>query len=271
MRKLSKEEVREKTLDMMDHIHNLCEAKGIEYYLFYGTLLGAVRHKGFIPWDDDFDIAMTRSNYIRFCDAVEKENNEIYKLCNRSNTENYYYGVARYADTRYKYVSDVSGLKAFDNGIFIDVYPLDNFGNSLSEAESIKKRCMKLNTAYMVYLNKRSLRGGLRSIIRTAMHYYYKIKYGRGLDQTIDDMLFRKIQSLTSDSDSQIGLICWDSTVVPYEKNALSSRIKCEFEDREYWIPTEYDQILTLEYGDYLKLPPEKERVATHNYSIYEE
>ncbi len=270
MKQLSVAEIREKTLDMMDHIHAICVANGIQYFLYYGTLIGAVRHNGFIPWDDDFDIAMKREDYIKFCHIVAKEKHPYFRLCNRANTENYYYGIARYSDTRYRYISDIKELKQAEMGIFIDIYPLDYCGNSPEEAERIMKPCIKLNADYIIYMNRRSVQGGIRTLLRTPVHYLYRLKYGKGFSGKIDRMIYQGVKAKTSDQDKLIGVLVWESTCWAFDKKLFEHAVLHRFEDREYLIPEGYDEILRMVYGDYMQLPPEEQRVPTHNYHIVE-
>ena len=99
MRKLNLQEIHEVTLDVMDRIHRICEENDIRYTLMFGTLIGALRHQGFIPWDDDFDICMLREDYNRFCEITGWEKGR-YRLANRLLTKDYYYGISRYYDAR---------------------------------------------------------------------------------------------------------------------------------------------------------------------------
>lgn len=268
MRQLSVTETREKTLTMMDHIHEICAANGIQYFLYYGTLIGAVRHEGFIPWDDDFDIAMKRDDYIKFCNIVRREKHPYYKLCNRSNTANYYYGIARYCDTRYRYVSELRALKQSEMGIFIDIYPIDYCGNDPDEAQKLMKKCIKLNNDYIVYTNRKSVKGGLRTLLRTPVHYWYRLKYGRGFHRRIDNMIYQGIRAHTSEQDKLMGVLVWDAVCWPFDKSIFAHTKLHPFEDRQYMIPEEYDTILRTVYGDYMELPPEEKRIPTHNYHI---
>lgn len=270
MRELKLDEIHNKTLELMDHVHEICEQNGIDYYLHYGTLIGAVRHHGFIPWDDDFDIAMKRKDFDRFCHIIQNENHPFYKLCNRANTSNYYYGIPRYVDTRFQYVSEIEKIKEAEQGIFIDIYPLDNFGNSPDEAAEIKRKCTKLNFQYIIYTNWKSTRSFINSLIRLPLHIFYRIRFGKGFHNRVDEIMFKRIKKYTHDSDSQIGLICWDTTVWPMRKEWFTGKILVDYENRKYWIPKGYHEILTMIYKNYMELPPEKDRAPHHNYRIIE-
>ena len=102
MQDLTLEEIHREILNMMDYIHKLCEENGITYYVGFGSLIGAIRHNGFIPWDDDFDIMMPRADVEKFKEIFLKTGHPYYRLCDRKNTKNYYYGIPRFsgADTR---------------------------------------------------------------------------------------------------------------------------------------------------------------------------
>lgn len=267
---VDQKEIHNITLNMMDVIHDICEHNLIEYYLIYGTLIGAIRHNGFIPWDDDFDICMKRDDYNKFCKIVKEKSLGPYKLCTRANTDGYYYGIPRFVDTRYVYKSDLVELRQFTLGIFIDIYPFDYYGDTIEESKRIKSICSKWNTVYMIYTNRKSLRGTFHTILRTPIHYFYRLKYGGHLNQRIDSILENEIKVRTNSMNKYIGEIVWDSRdLVPFNVEWFHERVLHDFEDRKYWIPRDYDYILKKQYDDYMQLPPANERVPSHSYKIY--
>ncbi len=269
MEQLSLQEIHEATLEMMDYIHQLCEENRIVYYLAFGTLIGAVRHSGFIPWDDDFDIQMPREDFERFREIVLRKQHPYFRLCDRKNTKNYFYGISRFSDSRFTYFSEHPGYKPFDTGLFIDIYPLDNFGNTHEQAKRIKKKVDRKNLLYEVYINEADGNGKASPLLRKICHRLLRIRYGSRYPERIDDEICRLIRRHTSPEDSQIGDVCWDPFyVMAYPKTWYAERILHDFSGRRYWIPAEYDRILKADYRDYMQLPPAGQRVPHHEYTL---
>ena len=269
MRELSLEEIHQVTLEMMDEIHRICEAHQITYFLAFGTLIGAIRHSGFIPWDDDFDILMPRKEYERFREVFRQAGHPFYRLCERKNTPNYIYGIPRFSDTRYTYVTTSRYMEQFDNGIFIDIYPLDNYGNTYDDAKRIKKKVVRLNMMYDMYINAVNQQGGIRSFVQHICHRLLRIRYRDRLPERMDDMVYDIVRKNTTDMDSQVGDVVWDAYISPYPRAWFEERILHDFDGRQYWIPKAYDAFLRQDYGDYMQLPPEAERHPQHEYKIY--
>lgn len=266
MQALNIDEIHKITLDLMDKLHEICEKNDIKYYICYGTLIGAIRHHGFIPWDDDFDICMQREDYDRFIDIINTMDDDKYKIASRANTINYYNGIARFYDADYEYHTELRTLQ-YELGVFIDIYPLDSCGDSVTETKKVYDSVKKIDAQFIVYCNKKSLSNCMKNVIRVPYHYYLHFKYGEKFPQKVDELTKRIIYDKFS-NDSKYEAIYWSSTRM-FERKWFDERILVDFEDRKYWIPKEYDKILRISYGDYMIMPPEDKRIATHNYTIY--
>ena len=269
-KELSLQEIHLATLNVMDYIHQFCEDNHIRYFLAYGTLIGAVRHKGFIPWDDDFDIIMLREDYDKFNRLMEIENNQVFQLVSRKNNKRYANGIPRVIDTRYLLIpTDLLGRQEDPQlGVFIDVYPFDYFGNNADEANRVMRRIKFENTLYSVYVNRRTNKSLFHKMIRCGLHYFLRVIYGKKYNEKIDDKITGIIKKKTGEDDRYLGQVTWEPSKNQFSKEWFVERQLMQFEDRYYWGPSKYDDILKVSYGDYMKLPPEEKRHPYHNYKI---
>lgn len=244
--------VQAKLLQIMDFVHGVCEKEGIEYSLSGGTMLGAVRHKGFIPWDDDMDIVMRRSEYERFASVVRAhcndENGFVFNTDNRVSTV----GFA---------APPTANGKRYD-GIRVDIFVLDG----LPDAESERKRLLFGLKKLQGMLHKEkiewkrySLKGkillfgtkvlGMFRSKKKLVNAYHELakKYdGRACAQYF----------VSNDLFAVLGLA--------YDKELFDGVSEMPFEDRRYFVYDGYDGILAKRYGDYMKLPPPEKRVFAH-------
>ena len=135
MQKMTNQEMQAVELDVLRVLARICEEQHLDYFLMYGTLLGAARHKGFIPWDDDLDIMMKRADYDKLLKYLMDHESELlpYKLFCKYNNPEYPFMIARFCDTRYKYVAN--NEKDCGMGIFVDIYPLDGAGRTWKEVQ----------------------------------------------------------------------------------------------------------------------------------------
>ena len=127
------EELHQIETDILTAIDEICRKENIRYYLAGGTLLGAVRHKGFIPWDDDIDIAMPRDDYERFLKVMRKGAHPYYKILALEYKEDYPYTFAKVVDTRTRLQEEI-GKDLPEMGVFIDIFPLDGMGDDRDKA-----------------------------------------------------------------------------------------------------------------------------------------
>lgn len=266
---LTLEEIHEGTLEILKKIISICDGIGVNYFLAYGTLIGAVRHGGFIPWDDDLDLIMLRPDYEKFLDYCRVHEAEMFpfRLMNRRNTPDYPYNISRFCDLRYRMVSE--DLPDAGMGMFIDIYPFDGVGNDIAEAERTigKKKWLYMNCFFSA-IRKHfmpSRKGTLRTIAKFPVHCAAKlIGYRYFLDK------LEKLQYRYSFVDSRyVACTVWDGTLDATEKTNYMEYIYLDFAGVKAKAPRNYDALLRATYGDYMRLPPEDKRAPQHEYSLY--
>lgn len=232
-------------LDMLDLIDGFCEKNNLSYYLAYGTLLGAVRHNGFIPWDDDVDIIMPRKDYEYLEEHISETMGEKY-FFQSSYTDKHYgrsFSKIRINNTIFL-EDDDSNVEGRHHGIFIDIFVMEDCGSTETGFFAIKRKIYKIIDSYIVLkrsnmtvpMNKKFF-GILPIDILIKLREL--LKKGRGSNYYVEYL------GITS-------------------KEAFEPAKTLSFEGKSYKVPNKYDEILTGIYGDYMQLPPIEKRV-THN------
>lgn len=264
-KKLSQREVKNFLSDMLLAYSNYCDENGLEYYLCGGTLLGAIRHKGFIPWDDDIDVLMPREDYERFLKLSEEKKiaGHLQVVSNQQGTLEYPF--AKVTDTR-TVIEYETVCNEQNSNLWIDVFPMDGLPNS----------GIRISLIY-TYVNF------LRAIIAIAKSQKGtgKTKYARLIKDVLRPLLYRVDVGHISNKIDQFARriqFCKSSNVAgivwgygPQErmpKEEWLKRVKVEFEGHKFWAPGCWDLYLRSLYGDYMKLPPEEKRI-THNMVAY--
>lgn len=261
---LQLEDIKKISLDILKRVAKICDDNGFRYVLAYGTLIGAIRHHGFIPWDDDIDIQMPRPDYDRFLHYMDTHKNELGNLraFNRTNTKYYWYGITRVCNTDYEIHKN--NERDCGMGVFIDVYPLDGVGIKYEDAVELLRKTGKIH--FKLYW---------ASVLKVKYSFIHPRSSLRLLLARIlgSKFFIRKIDRIIAkcdyDSSNYLGLAAWDASPQIYNKNFFDDRIKVRFDDTEFYAPKEYDYILRMTYGDYMKLPPKSEQVAHHGYVAF--
>lgn len=263
-------EIHKTILQNLSMIIDICDQLKIDYYLAFGSLIGAIRNNGFIPWDDDCDIIMLRSDYEKFKQYCLQNEDHIrpYKLLCKDNTNKYPYNIARFNDMRYKAV--YNNTQEYDSGIFVDIYPFDQVGElSTQQLKTLDKKRSYLQQMILWstddHFERSKHNKWYRSLIKYIMHTYSKI---RGQKYFMDRMEHLKDQYY-DDKGNNVAELVWDFKTVLCKKEWFNGFLMHQFENLIVKIPSDYDSFLRAYYGDYMKLPPVEERHPTHEYKIF--
>lgn len=265
MKQLSIEEHKRVELDILSDVARFCDENSISYFLAYGTLIGAVRHKGFIPWDDDVDIYMPRPDYERFLELFAGEAKPsrlevIHPFHERSK-----HAFTKIIDTRTQKHED--GYSDADLlGVDIDVFVVDGQPDGDAEFERWFKKLYRL---YLLdYLSSRECGASLKSKLA---HFGIKLVGvflpRRKIRKKTAALHEKYPYGSTKYAGSITGICNNRGDRAPTE--CFEGSLPCEFEGRSFKMPVGYHEIMTRLYGDYMQLPPETERVAPHAVAAY--
>lgn len=266
MRKLSVEETKKLELDILKDVTSFCEAHNIRYFLAYGTLIGAVRHKGFIPWDDDIDLQMPRPDYEKFMALYNEKKTCAYYKAQRPLQDGSIHTMLKVIDTRT--VKIEKGIRYGDEsqypGIDIDIFPIDGQpdDDKVYEKYYKKKRQIFKEIYELVgtYSWKRKL---LYLFPRIHAHILGKEK------------LFEKIRKINApyayETCQKVGATdsLYNGIKNRTEKKNYESHVLLPFEGEMFRAPVGYDEILSSFYGDYMQLPPPDKQVTHHKNETY--
>ena len=249
-------------LVMMDWIDSFCRANTIKYFLYGGSLIGAIRHKGYIPWDDDIDICMMRADYDRFLFLFNDPDGR-YRLITPDNNSAYYLPTAKvYDDTTVLSERISNGIPI---GVYIDVFPLDYCSDDFQKACSYGKRIgiyRKIVDIKNISIDPK------RSMIKNAALILFKVlvaPFSRRFAIKRICFLSERRKNKPSKYVGQFTKMTYASREI-YESKWFDVALNGTFEGRDYIIPKEYDNVLRTEYGEYMVLPP-KEKQVTHHVS----
>jgi lipopolysaccharide cholinephosphotransferase len=268
---LTVNEMQAVSLEILRTIADICEVQGFRYMLFYGTLIGAVRHHEYIPWDDDVDIMMPRPDYdklLRYLKIYIKEYPYL-KVFNREECKEYPYMITRISDDRY--VIEMENEKPYGMGVFIDIYPFDGLGQTKKEAVSyglkgdyLSSLCYQATREHFAMETTTSL---FRKIVKYPVFLVSKV-IGKDFFQ---DKLEKLARMKDYDSSEYVGCVIWLSGGEKdiFLRQWFDETIKMSFDKYEFRVPRKYDDVLKHVYGDYMQLPPEKDRVGHHCFKAY--
>ena len=265
MKEMTTKDIQMVCLDILQDVHEFCVAHNIKYTLQGGTLIGAIRHKGFIPWDDDVDIAMPRPDYEKFIHTYCSTRG--YKVFSRELPDNeVYLAYARVCDmerTKVDYRNLIWNKES--TGVWIDVFPLDGVNEN---AETWTKRFQQIrkyarignllrysHRPFSINRNNDAKKRWIKSKIYSLLYSFNVVDKHIELCRCVD---YDKAQKYINCSLIKYGLReC-------HNKSVLDKVVLVPFEDKAFYAMAGYDEALTEKYGNYMQLPPVEEQVHGH-------
>ena len=265
MKEMSLQEVQAFSFEILKDVHSFCEANSINYSLAYGTLIGAVRHKGFIPWDDDIDLIMPRPDYDRFCKEYKSD---FFKIEIGGSPSSYIAFTRVYDDTVTFVENTMMPWSTKETGVWIDIFPIDSVSDNHEEFLKMGRRIQKIwvRTSYARNRSISFLQKNLFDRVKTVVNW---ARY----PGKINNLLGKHLQMMSSFSYgstnhySQLG--CPDYVLRRHMSKEMMDNgySPIWFNGQQFKAINEYDSFLRQSYGNYMELPPENLRVPKHKDS----
>jgi lipopolysaccharide cholinephosphotransferase len=247
-------------LHIMKAIHRVCVKHHIRYWLDYGTLLGAVRHGGFIPWDDDMDICMMREDFDHFCRVAPEELKDEFFLQTPESDPTFF---GMFAKLRLKgtiWLEHAAALSNLANvGLFVDIFPMDTMPQGkLAQWWTGTFYDQMLNGIRDYKLFGKSGKTFGKTIVKRLLAPFFSLSRIQRLQR-------KKLRALQANKTSPyISKLCMDCKTEICERSLFDELILYRFETEQFYVPARYEERLRSLFGDYLQLPPEDQRYNRH-------
>lgn len=247
--------VQEVILSIMKELHKILTENNFTYYLCGGSVLGAIRHNGFIPWDDDLDILMPRADYERFIKEGSKYLPKNLYLQSPENEKNTHYMFAKVRLKNTLFEETANKNMDFPRGIFVDIFPLDYSSESEEKYFKRMKKVNFLKKIYKLQANNDGKHKILHFLSKIISHKYVYRKCNNIIKNSCNDDGIYAIESLSFYNPSK----------VRFNKQVFGIPVLHQFEDTQFYIPNNADLYLKTKIGDYMTLPPIEKRGVQHS------
>lgn len=255
-------------LEMLKEFQRVCDTLEIPFFLYGGSLLGAVKYQGFVPWDDDLDIALLRDDYEKLIRLGPSILADGYELQHPRLTKRTPYPYIKLRKSGTKMVEYFFRNVKINHGVYFDIYPIDNISDSDSEIEAERKRVLFLcrvlrrKQSYSLFTPERTLKNAIRFPINVFMHVALKVVPQIWIMNLIDKIM----QKHNSEKTCRQGNLFYPRPVNYFD--GIKPFISSEFEEIDVLLPKGYELNLKNRYGDINLLPPENERVGHRPYIL---
>ena len=261
-------EIQKKLLDMLVWFDGFCRANNLRYYALGGTLLGACRHQGFIPWDDDVDVGMPRPDYERLAELMGSEIHDGYVLENADSSDpRFCYPFTKLFDTSTTLIEHVS--TGLERGLFLDIFPLDGIGNDKKPDLRWFRKIKRRNQFYIARIT--SVRKG-RSFLKNLAVVVSKWIPDRWVDNTaLRKKIDRMCRKYDYDNSRWAGSLLgnyWEQELMPRE--IFGRPTEYMFEGHPIFGYEHADEYLKMLFGDWHQLPPVEKQVSNHDFVLFD-
>lgn len=250
-------------LDLLNELLRVCKKHNIQVSAFAGTILGAVRHQGFIPWDDDVDVALTRENYEKLVQVAPSEFKNQYFFQTYQTDPNYFFGYARLRNSLTTGIIVGNDKLDYNNGIYLDIFVLDG---KIEDAALLKKQLEDRNKCNIL-LNCYKMGYPSRNILSRLVKYFLRFTYCNLVSYKKQVAKYKKIITRYNSSSNKVALMTHPYSFIRKYwcyRDDLDSIQWVPFENIQIPIPKNAKSLLSNMYGDYMKLPPLEQRGAWH-------
>lgn len=276
MKELTPDELKEWkriVTDVLREFHSICREHGLRYFACGGTAIGAVRHGGIIPWDDDIDVSMPRPDYDRFIELCRHRDMGDYELVTPYTTENYPLPFVKLCNRHTTLIEEPDTPCIM--GVFIDIFPLDGTSSDVAEAAAMKRRYNRLWNKLEAISTRNTFKEYVALLLKPHEWGRFAVKTcGYFFRQKMRQMLLSKLEGIARrySFESAENLIVYGGS---YGAKEIMPRTFCEGDDIEMpfegisiMMPSGYETYLTKIYGDYMQLPPVEKQVSHHLHAV---
>lgn len=264
-KKINVNELKQIQLNILKHVDKFCQEHQIQYFMCGGSLIGTIRHRGFIPWDDDIDIMMLRDDYERFVNEYSAIKEATYKIHSSRNVEGWYLPFAKIEDANTVFKENIENKYII--GINIDIFPIDNVPENQDQQNAMFKSWRKwFNIHGLKLMSTVKGRSFFKNAALVFFHQVLALIPYKYLVKKIESNAMQYIDQETK----YCGIAVWGygKREINFKSN-FDSVIMMPFEDITVPVPVGYDNYLTSVYGDYMKLPPIEKQISHHVFEAW--